>query len=60
MQAEPEAEGIAALKHGGAAMFEGPGAGGTVLEGVDHLGHRQIQVLTQGHRLGDGGIAASH
>ena len=41
-------------------MFEGPGAGGTVLKGVDHLGHRQIQSLTQGHSLGDGGIAAGH
>ena len=41
-------------------MLQGPRAGGTVFEGVDHLGHRQIQVLAQGYRLRHGGIAASH
>ena len=60
MQAEPEAEGIAALQHGDAAMVEGPGPGGAGFEGIDHLWHRQIELLAQGHRLSHGGITAGH
>ena len=60
MQAEPKAERIAAMQHGCAAVLEGPGPRGTVFEGIDHLGHRQIQLLAKGHRLRHGGVAAGH